>query len=229
MNRKSILIVEDDVFIAEQLNAILTDLGYEIVGMATSSELAIKIIKETPPDLALLDIRMHGLKQGFSVANYLNETNKIPFIFVTSFADKDTVLEASTLRPMAYILKPFNSHNLFSTLEIAFAKIQNSPAQLTLNSDLGKFKISFKDILWIKADDKYLVIQTVDRNYLYRSTLNDIMNLLDSYMFCRVHRSYIVNLNLITMFKRNCVSIGKIEIPVSRTYLPEFKMKFERS
>jgi DNA-binding LytR/AlgR family response regulator len=228
MIAKKILVVDDDIFIAEQLNAILTDLGYDVVGIATNSDMAIEIIKETPPDLALLDIRMHGLKQGFSIAKFLNEENQIPFIFITSFADKSTVEEASALKPLAYVLKPFNEQNIYSTLEIAFAALTKKKTHVTISSEQGKFNIAFKDILWVKVEDKYLEIQTINQNHLYRSTLSSLESQLDEHSFCRIHRSYVVNLNQIKLFKSNMVFIGEIEIPVSRTFLPDFKMKFEQ-
>ena len=226
--KKKILVVDDDIFIAEQLNSILTDLGYDVVGIAASKETAIDMIDETSPQLALLDIKMHGVNQGFGIAKYLKQNTKTPFIFITSFADKDTVDEASSLNPVAYIVKPFNEHDIYSTLEIAFTNLERQKNYLTLSSDLGKFNVPLSEIIWIKADDKYLEIQTTRERHLYRSSLNEVTNLLDDNIFCRVHRSFIVNLDHVTSFKGMVLNMGAIEVPVSRTYFKEFKTKFER-
>jgi two-component system response regulator LytT len=228
MVKKKILVVEDDVFIAEQLSVMLSELGYCMIGIATTMEMAIEIINETPPDLALLDIKMHGINQGFGVANYLIENGNIPFVFVTSFADKETVIEASTLNPVAYIVKPFSEQDVYSTLEIAFSNIDKKKTHLTLSSDRGKFKIPFSEILWIKADNKYLEVKTVDANYLYRSTLSEITNSLDNLAFCRVHRSYIVNRDQVELFKGRILQVAGFEIPISRSYLAAFKEMFEK-
>lgn len=228
MNQRKIVIVEDDVFIAEQLNAILTDLGYVITGMATSKETAIEIIDQNPPDMVLLDIKMHGVNQGFGVAHHLNQYSNIPFIFVTSFSDNATVAEASLLKPVAYIVKPFNERDIYTTLEIAFSNLTKQQQFLTLNSDDGKFNIPLTDILWIKADDKYLEIQTAAKKHLHRSTLSDVSNLLNPHTFCRVHRSYIINLNHVTYFKGSRLKIAQFEIPISRSFLTDFKSKFEQ-
>lgn len=228
MSQHKILVVEDDVFIAEQLNAILTDLGYLVTGMAMSKETALTLIDQDPPDLVLLDIKMHGSNQGFGIAHHLNQYAKIPFIFVTSFSDKSTVTEASLLKPVAYIVKPFNERDIFTTLEIAFSNRNQQQQFLTLNSDDGKFNIPLTDIIWIKADDKYLEIQTTAKKHLHRSTLSDVSNVLNPYTFCRVHRSYIINLNHVTYFKGSRLKIEQIEIPISRSFLAEFKSKFEQ-
>ncbi len=228
MIQRKVLIVEDDFFIAEQLNVILTDLGYYVVGVATTKEIAIELIDLNLPDIVLLDIKMHGVNQGFAIAHYLNQFSKIPFIFITSFSDKTTVAEASLLRPIAYIVKPFNESDIYTTLEIAFSNIENKKQFLTLNADSGKFNIPLKEILWIKSDDKYLEIQTNVKKYLHRSTLSDVSNLLNPYTFCRVHRSYIINLDHVTYFKGNRLKIDQIEIPISRSFLAEFKLKFEQ-
>ena len=227
MNRRKVLVVDDDVFIAEQLNAILSDLGYTVVGMAMNKEMAYAFMDQDRPDMVLLDINMHGVNQGFGIAHYLNQASKIPFIFVTSFSDNATVAEASLLRPMAYIVKPFNERDIYTTLEIAFSNINKQQQFLTLNSEDGKFNIPLADILWIKADDKYLEIQTVVKKHLYRSTLNDVQGLLNP-SFCRVHRSYIINLNHVSSFKGNLLKINQVEIPISRSFLTEFKTKFEQ-
>ncbi len=228
MIKKKVLVVEDDVFIAEQLSLILSELGYCVVGIAFTREMAIEIINETPPDLAMLDIKMHGINQGFSVANYLIENGNIPYVFVTSFADKETLSEASALNPVAYIVKPFREQDIYSTLEIAFSNIDKKKTHLTLNSDRGKFKIPFTEILWIKADNKYLEVKTVDANYLYRSTLSEITNSLDALAFCRVHRSYIVNIDQVELFKGRILHVAGLEIPISRSYFQPFKEMFEK-
>lgn len=226
--KRKILVVEDDVFIAEQLSVMLLELGYCMIGIATTKEMAIELINETTPDLALLDIRMHGINQGFAVANYLIENGNIPFVFVTSFTDKETVIEASTLNPVAYIVKPFSEQDVYSTLEIAFSNIDKKKTHLVLKSDRGKLKIPFTEILWIKADNKYLEVKTIGANYLYRSTLSEITNSLDDLAFCRVHRSYIVNINQVELFKGRILQVAGIEIPISRSYFEAFKEMFEK-
>ena len=228
MNRRNVLVVDDDVFIAEQLNAILSDLGYVVTDIATTRQMALESIDRQPPDMVLLDINMHGVNEGFGIAQHLNNHSKIPFIFVTSFSDQLTVAEASLLKPMAYIVKPFNERDIYTTLEIAFTNSIKQQEFLTLNSEDGKFNIRLTDICWIKVDDKYLEIQTTVKKHLHRATLSEVSELLNPRLFCRVHRSYIINMEHVISFKGNRVKLALIELPVSRSFLAAFKSKFEQ-
>ena len=93
-NKKTkVLIVDDEVFISEQLNAVLIELGYRVTAIAYNTSTAIESLKSNPPDIAVLDIKMHGENQGFAIAKYIREhmkeivsiTTKIHFILFTRY------------------------------------------------------------------------------------------------------------------------------------------------
>lgn len=135
--KKRILIVEDEVFIAEELSYIVQELGFEITDIAFDAQSAINSLKKSEPDLAILDIRMHGRNQGFEIARYIKENLDIPFLFLTSFADKTTVEEAALLKPSAYILKPFNNLDIYSTLSVLTTEIDGSVTNEIQNISLS--------------------------------------------------------------------------------------------
>jgi CheY-like chemotaxis protein len=94
VNKIKILIVEDELVIAEDLKDTLEDLGYEVVGIAISAREALAMIEEKSPDLALLDVQIKGGRDGIELAADINERYHLPFIMLTSHADLQTINRA---------------------------------------------------------------------------------------------------------------------------------------
>ncbi len=122
MNELRILIVEDEFIIAENLKATLIELGYDPLQPAINMLQAKNSIDLNTPDLVILDINLKGQHDGIEIGKYLNEKD-IPFIYLTSNADKQTVELAKLTKPLAYIVKPFNHQNIFTSIEIAMASL----------------------------------------------------------------------------------------------------------
>jgi PAS domain S-box-containing protein len=122
MSSASILIVEDEVLIARDLTYLLEDLGYSVPAVAATSEEALAAIAAARPDLVLLDIRLADDSNGFTVAEWLQEHDAIPVIFLTAHADEATIAHAQATSPYGYILKPFNERELTITVQLALAK-----------------------------------------------------------------------------------------------------------
>ena len=80
------------------------------------------------PELALLDIRMEG-KTGFDVAEYLRDACHIPFIFLSAFADADTVAQVASLGALAYMVKPLDVGQIVPTVEAAFERLRSERAR----------------------------------------------------------------------------------------------------
>lgn len=116
-NPKNIFIAEDDFFTAADLKEMLTVMGYRVTGIGTDEASSIALLRKNPPDIALLDIRLRGKNDGLQIAAYINQHLKIPFIFVTAYADGEMVEQATRLSPAAYLVKPFSRNAVFSTLE----------------------------------------------------------------------------------------------------------------
>jgi DNA-binding NarL/FixJ family response regulator len=128
MSAIRILIVEDEPLIAENIAMYLDNHDFTVSGIAYDDEEALQELKSNPPDAALLDVNLESVKDGIDIAEYINENNRIPFIFLTSYSDKTIVERAKRTNPSGYIVKPFNEQTLYTTLEIAlsnFAKLSN--------------------------------------------------------------------------------------------------------
>jgi DNA-binding NarL/FixJ family response regulator len=116
-----VFIVEDDAIIARDIQLILEGLGYAVIGMAYSGFQAIELLRTLKPDLALLDINLGGGLSGLDVARHLHSQGQTPFIFLTSYADRDTLQKARELHPVGYVVKPFEEHDLLAAIEIGTA------------------------------------------------------------------------------------------------------------
>ncbi|TND01236.1 MAG: response regulator of the LytR/AlgR family [Bacteroidetes bacterium] len=218
-----VFIAEDDVFISEQLREVLIELGYTVTGIGFNFESSVRLLEQSPPDMAILDIKMHGSDQGFEIARYINENVRIPYIFLTSFSDKNTVLSAVGFKPAAYLVKPFSSQDIFSTLEVVKNNFIRKQNKVTIRDGHKTIVLDVTDVLWIKSDDKYVEIQTSTKKYVQRGTIRDALKQLAGTMFERVHRSYAINIEKVSMIRSNCIVVGETEIPVSRVHIERIR------
>ena len=120
--RRSILVVEDEAVVAEDLQHRLSELGYDVAGWAASGEDAVRLAEEVLPDLVLMDIRICGELDGIDAAHAIRERSDVPVIFVTAFADADTLARAKAVEPFGYIVKPFSDRDLETSIELALYK-----------------------------------------------------------------------------------------------------------
>ncbi len=125
MNKGKILVVDDDRLVLATLTYGLAQAGFEVID-ADNGDDAILLAREHRPELALLDIRMEGLS-GFDVAAYLREYLHIPFMFLSAFADEDTVAKVKELGAIAYLVKPLDIHQIVPAVEAAFANRRPTP------------------------------------------------------------------------------------------------------
>lgn len=135
MTEINVLIVEDEVIIAEDIKQVLLSLNYRVVGIATKYSAALEALDKKQVDLVLVDIMLGGNKNGIDLAHQIRDQYKTPFVFLTSHADAATVRKAKETRPNAYLLKPFSKDDLFTTLEIALADRQAEKQPLPGLSD----------------------------------------------------------------------------------------------
>lgn len=119
MSTIRVLVVEDDPIIAEDIKEMLTHVDYSVLGIAYNKLEAIRLIDLHAPDLVLLDINLSGFYEGFDIAAHLNQTRKVPFLYLTSYSGKEFVDKAKLTLPMGYIIKPFNEEELYSSIEVA--------------------------------------------------------------------------------------------------------------
>jgi PAS domain S-box-containing protein len=119
MAQAKILIVEDESIVARDLQRRLIHLGYDVVGAVPSGDEAIKKASILLPDLILMDVRLKGDIDGIEAATEIRFRYGIPSIYLSAYADNDTLKRASVTEPFGYILKPFEERELHTTIEMA--------------------------------------------------------------------------------------------------------------
>ena len=120
--RKKIMIVEDELLTVELIRQILTDRGYNVVSAVSSGEEALRELSNNKSDLVLMDIMIKGRTDGISLTKIINERYDIPVIYLTAYADDNTIERARQTESYGYILKPFGESELISSIEIALYK-----------------------------------------------------------------------------------------------------------
>ncbi|MBW9051098.1 response regulator [Rhizobium mesosinicum] len=122
MTPASVVVVEDDRIVSRDIQHQLKRLGYTVVGTAVSGEEAVSEVARTKPDIVLMDIRLEGDVDGVVAADTIRERFRIPVIFLTAYADDETVSRASRSEPFGYLLKPFEESQLRTAIEMALYK-----------------------------------------------------------------------------------------------------------
>jgi PAS domain S-box-containing protein len=120
----NILIVEDELIVAEDLKYLLEDFGYNVVGIADSGEEAILKVAESKPCLVLMDVRLNGSLDGIQTAEKIWSKYEIPIIYLTANSDLSTLQRAKATKPFGYIAKPFKEQELLTAIDIAFNRYQ---------------------------------------------------------------------------------------------------------
>lgn len=226
----NILIVEDNVIIADDLQQIIESFGYNVLGNVISYERAIDFLANHKIDLVLIDINLATEKTGIDLANHINLNFKIPFIYLTSNLDDETINVAAKTLPAAYLVKPFDNNTIYTSIEVAITSYVNKKMEVTKLKDhlfLKKnnlyHKIKIEDINFIKADNIYIEIFIKDhQKFLIRNTLKEFIKSLPSYFF-KCNKSYIINTNAIDSFNLNYVFINNVQISVSKEFKPYLK------
>jgi DNA-binding response OmpR family regulator len=116
-----ILVVDDDRLVLATVTHGLAQAGYDVID-ADNGDDAILLARAHKPDLALLDIRMEGMS-GFDVAAYLRDHLHVPFMFLSAFADDETVQKVKALGAVAYLVKPLDIGQILPTVAAALAQL----------------------------------------------------------------------------------------------------------
>jgi DNA-binding LytR/AlgR family response regulator len=231
-----ILAVEDDPLYAEGLELLLTELGYTHFSIVDNAIEALKIFKQQPPDLLLVDIELNGPLNGIELVEIVSAIRPTPVIYVTAFSDATTFNKAKQTRPSAYLLKPYQAKNLELAMELAL--FQNSGKETSEERENGAYKVDatynaffvkynnrlikipISDLLFIEVDEKYCYVYTRDRRYAVNIRLKNLLDQLPAQSFIQTHRSFAVRLDAIeeVNLEDSIVKIAGKEIPVGKTY-----------
>ena len=242
MSKNNILVIEDEAIVSKDIQQSLKRLGYNIVGSAATGERAVELAIEKKPDLVLMDIMLKGEMSGIDAAEKIKEQISIPVIYLTAYADENTLAKAKVTEPYGYIIKPFKEVDLHTSIEMAiykhnkekevvkerdmlFSIVENKSEKdfIFVKSNSKLVKLETKDIYFIEALKDYVVVNLGDAKYTIHSTMKDIEKKLPSKDFQRIHRSYIVRLDKIVAIEQPNIVIegGKKILPIGGSYKDE--------
>jgi two-component system LytT family response regulator len=193
------LIVDDEPLARSNLTVLLRrDAEVEIVGECGSGMEALKAIRNRKPDLVFLDVQMPEC-DGFDVLELLGGDIPPAIIFVTAY--DEYALRAFEAGALDYLLKPFQTARFVQALARAKARIGRQSGtsagmdRLAIKSAGRALFISSAEIDWIEAADYYACLHVGTKTHLLRRSMNELIHDLDETLFCRIHRSAIVNLS----------------------------------
>jgi two-component system, response regulator PdtaR len=129
---RRVVIAEDEALIRMDLAEMLAEEGYDVVGQAGDGQTAVDLAEDLRPDLVVLDVKMPKL-DGISAAERIAEQRIAPVVILTAFSQRDLVERARDAGAMAYLVKPFNKHDLVPAVEMAvsrFAELQLLEAEV---------------------------------------------------------------------------------------------------
>lgn len=191
------------------------DPAVRVVAECRNGMEALELLRKEPMDLIYLDIQMPHLN-GFEMVKRLPQGKEQPFIIFSTAFDR-YALKAFDVRAVDYLLKPFDDDRFYESLERAkdFIEMREKKVLAGRMMDLmqdhldarkdytqeylikekgREYRIATKDILYIKAEGNYVVLQTLQGKYSLRMTMNMLESELDPASFIRIHRSFIVNM-----------------------------------
>ena len=207
-----ILIVEDEILIADYLMELLREQGFRDIRMAHDKDEAIFEMNSFLPAIILMDINLHGKNSGIELVKLKNEHSGV--LFLTGQSDISLMNQAFETNPDAYLTKPIKKNDLLAAVKLLIFKQQLRC--ITVRDGYTMVKINLDDVLFVKSENNYIDIQLAHKKYSIRQSLEGFIKENNFEKFVRIHRSYIVNISKITQKKAHTIMINDFEIPYSR-------------
>jgi two-component system LytT family response regulator len=230
-SRLRVLVVDDEALIRQSLCRDLAKRGdIEIIGECDSAAAAIATIRESRPDLVLLDVQMHG-GTGLDVVEQIGPEHMPAVVFVTAY--DDYAVKAFELSAVDYLLKPFDDERLNRSVDRAKKQILSAragdlssqlrslleskaerwPDRLVVRTGEQFDFVPVNAIDWIESANNYVQLHCGAKHFLLGETLTSLAERLNPHKFVRVHRGRIVNLSRITAV--HALFSGTYEIELS--------------
>ncbi len=243
------VLVDDEPLACDELSFLLKDLGgVEVLGQGRNGNEALELIETLQPDLVFLDVQMPGLT-GLGVVRKLRERDVPVPLFVLVTAYDHYAVEAFDEEAMDYLLKPVDKDRLADTVERAQRALQGNAkpdarpepdrkahrTRLLIKANNRNFIVDASDVVYATIQDGLITVVStrLEGQSNYR-TIEELQSNLDSEMFWRAHRSYLVNINRIkevipwfkSSYQLRMDDKNQTEIPVSRVQTKRLRSLF---
>ncbi len=237
-----VLVVEDEFAVALDVQTRLQNMGFEVVGIASSFDEAISKSATDNPNVVIMDINISGTKTGIDAAKVIWEKFEIPVVYLTGVTEPEIIEEALATMPMGYILKPFSDEGIRGQLMIAVQQkkslqflrekvkhYENVMATIVpdkstkdilfIKDSKQIFQLSVNAIAYLEAMDNYTLLYTASNDkYVMNGFLKDIIDKIGNPGIIRIHRSYAIAKQHIKQIEENTVMVGTRVLPVSKSY-----------
>jgi len=228
------LIIDDEPLAIDVIKKHVNRIPFlNILGATTSAFEAIEIINSGEIDLLFLDIQMPEL----TGLELLNSLRKPPMVIFTT-AYQDYALESYELDAVDYLMKPIPFERLLKAvnkakLRLAKGKVVSVPEKKTEKENIREYifvktayktvRIELKDINYIESQKDYVIFHLLNEKISSQLSLSSLCDQLDSTLFLRIHRSFIIAVNKISEVERNTVIVNGDRISVGANYRSAFK------
>ena len=239
MRKKKVLIVGTDNTTIKYIQNAIKNISYSVQAVVSSNKKAFEEIDKNRPDIILMDIDIKGKVKGIESAELIKNRYEIPLIFVFDPEEESLINSIKTTELQGFLFKPLSTEILEKKLKAIFeiALFRHGKEMLlkkenelytSLLAGRGKHEgifvranyrlnhIKYTDILYVEAFKDYVVIHTRDDSFTTHATMKEMVRILPSKDFARVHRSHIVKLDKIVNIKYPDMEIegkkGKIQI-----------------
>lgn len=214
------IIVDDEPLAQQVLETYIRKLPeLTLVKTCCNTLEAFEIIHQEKIDLILLDIQMPAL----TGINFIKSLSQPPSVIFTT-AYLEYAVESYELNAVDYLIKPIT----FERFNTSIRKLLKQHIEIDLQPNYSYFKVNGKmvkilhaDILCAQSIKDYIIIKTLQGNYITHMTLKYLTDLLPGKLFRRVHRSFLVGTSHVTSLSRNMIEIGELKIPIGESYKTE--------
>jgi DNA-binding LytR/AlgR family response regulator len=234
MKALNCLIVEDEPLAAAILRDYVGQLpGLTLAGVCGDAFSAAEMLRSQRIDLLLLDINLPKLNG----LDFLRSLQARPQVILTT-AYHEHALDGFNLHVADYLLKPIEFGRflqainkvqmLQQAMSSANAGIEPSPRKpYYFLQDKKHVKVHAEDIRYVESLKDYIRIHTMEGTVVTKYPIGEMENLLPADKFCRIHKSYLVNLDMVTAFTATDVELGKEQLPLGRTYVDHFRQRVQ--
>lgn len=215
-----VLIVEDEVLIAETIKDYFIELGVVDIKLCFNKIDALILLETNQFDFITLDIRMHGMMDGIELGEKLSKL-KIPFSYISANSDIETAKKMLSTDVLSFISKPIKKNEFKVNVSLILRSLNkktNVIVQILDGNNL--IDVNLENLMYIKAEGNYLEFFFEDsKTKIFRNTLENVLINLNSFDFQRSHRSYIVNKKYIKSANSSLVFLtNNLSLPGSRNY-----------
>jgi DNA-binding LytR/AlgR family response regulator len=228
-------VIEDEMVTADTICLMLRKAGYAPAVVAANCKQALEMIDLEQPDLLLLDVELAEGIEDIKVALKVPGFFEVPLIFIASQDDARSAHTTGTVKPNAWLLKPFTLDHLLMAIEIAITNFNapgsaglKGPGYILVKDGYRIVKLFHHEILYLENEGNYVIFHTIDdRKIMTRGTMPHVLSMLNSDKFLRHHRSFSVNLlHLKVIETEGLVLNGQVHLPLAAGYKSELLKKW---